>query len=214
MRNLLIVLVLAPVTTALADEPATVAPVAPAASARTHVVVGLHVGAAIPVASPPGAFVLPMLEVGVIPAGVGGRFEPFVFGGWTRLPAKGEGEDPRLAGGAYTWSGSQQEGLVGAGLHVRFLPLDAPVNGYVGLAGAAAIGQTRIDGESGGATFGENIEDEVSGAILADLGGEVSAGPGRVFVALDLLWTPLHGVISGDRSLTMLAPTVGYRFVF
>lgn len=205
MQNLLLVLCLATGSQAFAADPAP---------PRTQAVVGLHLGAAVPVRSPPSAFVLPMIEVGVVPAVAGGRLEPFLIGGWTRLPAKGEGQDPRVDGGAYTWTGTQQEGLVGGGLRVRFMPFAQRFNGTVAIAGAAAVGQTRVDGEAGGAAFGENVEDQVGGALLADLGGEASAGPGRVFVSLNVIWTPLHGVISGDRDLVLLAPTVGYRFTF
>lgn len=216
MTTLLLLLALAradEAPAAPAPAPAAVKAPKPLAVDRPHAVIGLGLGAVLPTSAPPSAFVLPRLEVGVTLPVVGGRLQPFLTGQWAGLPVTGAGDDPRVPGGTWTYAGTHHEGHVGGGLLARFLPLDAKGNGYLSLAGIAAVHRTILDGEAEGNAFGTYDETSVGGGLLAEVGGELRLGPGRLVLGVQLGWAPIDGTLPGKRDLVLLTPIVGYRFV-
>jgi len=209
-----------PSASAEAPAPAP-APPAPLIPLQTHPApptgvapfVGLQVGAAFSLTPLDAAF-LPRLELGIELPWAQRRFRAVLLAAWTRPTASDEADDARVPEGTWTWDLKQDEGLLALGATVRIPEISDRFVPEVTLAPQLCLLRTRVDGEAGGAAFGESTEQYTRVGFHSSVGAATALGRGEASLLLAFSISELNGVVTGDSSTVALAPMLGYRVVF
>lgn len=193
-----------------AEPPAAATPPPPAPEEGIAPVFGVHFGPIISL-SPLRTTVIPRLEAGVELPFVERRVRVVAHGAYARPRADGGG-DAEQVGGEWTYDLRQNEFLLGIAATVAFLP-PGDFNVEASLGPELYVLTSKVDGEAGGAAFGESRERYSRGGLLAALGGRYGIGPGEAVAQLGFSTSKLNGVVTGPSSTRALLFTVGYRLV-
>jgi hypothetical protein len=155
----------------------------------THVVFGVELG-----------YRLPMWEQ---------RLE-ILFG--TAFSPPGNSFEMRRADGTYAGELDQQLLFFSLGPRLRLNPPTESWNLTGALGGRLFLLRTYSNGSKGGQEFMEYSEQSTQFGFFVAVGGEYNLGPGALFLDLDLGWSKLPHLISGDTSTGNIGATLGYRF--
>jgi len=193
--------------------PSADAPSAEADSGGLRFRVGVHAGPTIPMSR---------LRPGVRPRAelvLSGRIQSvelgvFATGAMAGLRQSGEGTDPQLAAGTYTWELRQREISLAMGAFVRLGELAVGLHPELLVAPQWYLLRTRSDGESGGEPFGQSEESWSAAGIMVATGLSRQLGPGEIVGRVEWTMAPMKSVQTGDSHLSSIAPTLGYRLVF
>lgn len=175
--------------------------------------IGVHVGPTIPM-SKLGPGVRPRAEV-VLSAETGSvEIGGFVTGAIAGLRQTGEGSDPQLAAGTYSWELRQREISLALGAFLRLDEVAWGLHPELLVAPQWYVLRTRSDGESGGEPFGRSEESWSTFGIMVATGLSRELGPGEIAARLEWTMAPMNSIQTGDSHLSSIAPTLGYRLVF
>lgn len=172
--------------------------------------VGLGFGAAVHVRAALEPAPLLSAEVGVALPAWGGRLRPLALVSFTSPAHTGAGEDPRLPA-AYSYTLKQRELMLGAGLGVRALRGDAPVNPELILAPQLYVMSTQLTTKAAGDSLGTTNERSTQAGWMAAPGLIVGVGPGELALRVALTSARLSGEITGEASALSVSPAIGYR---
>jgi hypothetical protein len=120
--------------------------------------------------------------------------------------------DPRVPGGSYSYSSTQQHFLLGVTAWAN-LPLGRVVP-YLGIGPRIYAVRTTSNGDAGGSDIYDTLETSTEVGVGIPVGVNVMLGPGRVFGEFQLLWAGIAQRSTGDSSIGSLTIGAGYRFVF
>ncbi len=124
----------------------------------------------------------------------------------------GSGADPRLPGGGYSYSITQQQLMFGLNVMAK-IPLGRVVP-YVGVGPRLFLVRTISSGStSGGAAIPESSETSTEAGVGVPVGVDVLLGPGRLFVEMQLLYAATAQRSTGSAALGSLVLGLGYRLV-
>ncbi len=205
-------------STLAAEPPPPALPPAPAPEVRpvqrsgVAPLVGLQFGGTFSL-TPLEAAILPRLELGLELPWAQRRFRVVFLGAWTRPAAAGEGTDPRVPEGTWSWEVKQTEGQLALGATVRIPEISDRFVPEVTVAPQLYLLRTQVNGEGGGAPFGESLEEYTRMGFLSSLGVATDLGPGELDLQFAFSTSALDGVVTGDSSTIALSPLLGYRFV-
>ena len=159
------------------------------------------------------------LELGyVVPVDMGGFVRPlgFEFDVMGTLPgASGGGTSEQLGedGGTYDYDVRVTMVILELTASWRFDITDI-VGVYVQAGPRAYFIQTTVDASSGTADFGRRTQgDNAFGGVFA-VGGDLTLGPGAVFLAAEYAGSDLKTRLAGDANTGALAFDLGYRIRF
>lgn len=124
---------------------------------------------------------------------------------------EGGASDPRVSGGAYTYSAHQLQLQFGLTAWAR-VSLGRVVP-YVGLGPRLWLVRTASTGQAAAASFLDTSETSSEIGLAVPLGLELILGPGRAFVEGQLHYAPTAQRSSGESSLGAVLLGVGYRLV-
>jgi hypothetical protein len=180
----------------------------PATPPVPRVVLGVNVGAALPLAGL-GPSVAPGLEAGVV-LDPKGRYTVLLGLGYAGGVATGTGEDPAFSEG-YTWVLSMRSMQVAPALRVRVLPWEETLSPELSAGPILAVGDAVASGSAGGAPFPETREARLApgGFVAAGLAGRV--GPGVLEGRLTFSVLHYDAVLTGPAFVPSLTPAIGYR---
>lgn len=176
--------------------------------------VGVSLGVLLPQAfSPLQTHVLAQLEVGYyLPfakrlISVSGSFAFSMPSTSGNVP-----DDPRVPGGAYDYSSTEQHFLLGLTVYAN-LPLGRFVP-YLGLGPRVYAVRTLSSGQAASARILETLETSTEVGVGLPVGLNFLVGPGRLFAEFQLLWAGIAQRSTGDGSIGSMTVGAGYRFVF
>jgi hypothetical protein len=161
--------------------------------------------------SPLGASYLVEVEAGYLMPWVHRLLSVTASLAFTSPGTSGSGEDPRLPGGMYSYSMTEQQLILGLTLTGK-IPLGRVVP-YLGLGPRFFFVRTLSSGQAGGVPIPETRETATEIGVGMPLGVDILLGPGRLFAEGQLLYSPTGQRSTGPGSLGALALMLGYRFV-
>lgn len=150
-------------------------------------------------------YLLPILEP---------RLAVYTNVAYTQPSRSGSMTDPRLADGAYDYQVTEQHLVVNLGGLYRIYPPGKQLNFYGQLGLRLDLQRSKVSGDSGGATFGENQENATKLGLHAAVGTEYRLGPGALAGELDMAASGLSQYITGDTTAGGLSVLVGYHYFF
>lgn len=143
-----------------------------------------------------------------------GRADADLVFGYAQPTATAAGDDPRLGDGAFSWDLKHDLVTIGVVGRYRFSPWAGPVQLYAILSPRLYLMKTTVNGESGGAKLGENIQYDREFGFEVGGGAEWAVGPGAALAELNLNLGALEGQITGDVPSSSGGLLVGYRLNF
>lgn len=192
----------------------------PAAATADDFSVGVHTGVLVPqVSSELGSFALVGLEFGyTLPWDIGEMKRPLglqldLMG--TAPGASGGGTSMQLGedGRAYSWELTSTMVVLELTASWR-LEVAEGLGTYLQAGPRAYFVQNTLTAEAGNDEFGERTQGaNAIGGVVA-LGGDLTLGPGAVFVALEFGGSDLNTDLTGDANTGALAIDLGYRLGF
>ncbi len=174
--------------------------------------VGVQLGPTIALNPLSPAF-LPRLEAGLELPSWDRRLRLFVAGTWSRPIEEGSGDDARVPGETWNYRLEQTEITVVGGATVRATGLGKVVPEF-SVGPGVWLHRSVVDGDAGGAAFGESTESYATVGIYASAGVALETGPGELNFQLAFATAGFGGVVTGEAAAAALTPLVGYRLVF
>jgi hypothetical protein len=212
-----------PIAEPVAEPVATPAPVetAPSSTAimlieppkREHIVLGVKVGGFVPslFSELDPSFVIG-LEVGMVLPPLKRALVLVLAVDYSQPPADGSEMDDRVNGTGYTWEITQRELTFGLLAMLRPRLFGEKVRPFVAAGPRLYLLETTARGASGGESFGEYTEQSTTvGGVLA-AGVDIKLGPGALVGELELGFSDLDHISTGDANTAALEIRVGYRF--
>lgn len=212
MRRLLIASIVCLASVAAAEEAVTATQ---PAHDRGIVLVAPKVGVLLPYGfSRLGASYLVGLEVGYALPVLHHHLAITIEGEFTNPSASGSTTDPRLdaSSGAYSWSLSQRELILGLSLVYRH-PIGRFVP-YVGVGPRLFLLDSRVTGTAGTAPISQSSEVSTKVGAGIPVGCGFHLGPGDLFAELQLNVSGIDHRTTGDSNTGSLSLAAGYRFTF
>jgi hypothetical protein len=173
---------------------------------------GVQVGPAFSL-NPLGTAISPRIELGVELPPMDRSWR--IFGSVQYLKPLGNGEiaDARMPGTS-TYALKQDELSIAFGPQFRLGMLDGKVVPELSVGPNIYMYRSTVNGESGGADFGESSEQFTRVGVYAAGGVGIGLGPGELTALLTLGSSGLGGTVTGEAASAALSPTVGYRVLF
>jgi hypothetical protein len=200
MRAVLASIVVAAAPGSLHAEPG------PSAPSRSGALVAAKLGGIVPFDG-----LSPFVSFG---AELGYRLGPFavvVELDYTQPTKAGTEVDPRVTGGAYRWTLTEQELAVMPLVEYRFHG-DGVVP-YVGIGPRVLLARSTVKSDGAPAILATH-EQSTRVGVGAPVGGELSLGPGRAFGELLIQYGTLSQSATGTANSGAATLSVGYRMAF
>ena len=186
-----------------------------------HYLVVPHVGATVPqLFSDLGTWAVFGLELGyIVPVDVGSFERPLQLAidvQYTQPSAEGTGIDADLgiSGSTYDWELTQRMLILELTAAWRFAAIDEFLSPWIGLGPRVYLMESVLKGEGNGLDFGENRETKTEYGGVGAVGLDLLLGPGSLYGALEMGYSPLSQTITGESNTGALAFDLGYRFHF
>lgn len=154
------------------------------------------------------------VELGYLAPILSRRLGAYVTLGYAQPSYRATAMDPRLAGEMYTFDIQEQHVLLNVGAVYRLYPPAHRVNAYGQLGLRVDMQRSTVNGDAGGATFGENRETATKFGVHAAVGGEYRVGPGAVAAELELGASDLNQFTTGNSTSGGIAVLIGYHLFF
>lgn len=129
---------------------------------------------------------------------------------YVRPKRDGTLEDPRLTAGSYDYELTQHDLSVFVGAHYHFLELGETLVPYAALGVRVHALRSEIRGEAADQPFGLNEETSTSFGPVVRGGLGLTLGPGYLSLEVELGYTPIDHLVTGDENVGRLALTLGY----
>ena len=122
--------------------------------------------------------------------------------------------DPRVPGGQYNFTLTEQELTIFLGPKIFIGRVDRDVIGFIA-AGLKIYGLRSTENASAqGQSFGTNQELALTYGGAARGGVGKRAGPGRIIAELEVAYAPVPETLTGSSNVADVGVQVGYLFVF
>lgn len=159
-----------------------------------------------------GPFVNGALEVGYILPFLNRGIGIYADVAYTVPRTSGEGSDPRVPGGAYSWTLTQKQLSITPMVVYRFTKLGRLVP-YVGLGARIYMMESITEGMSGNQTILETKERSTKVGMALPLGVDFKIGPGALLAELLFELGPLDHRLTGETSTAATSLALGYRLM-
>lgn len=162
--------------------------------------------------TPLGANLAVGVEIGYQLPFAGRRFRVLLTVDYSQPPADGKARSDAV-GGEYTWTLSQRELAIGLVGGARF-PQGGALTPWIALGPRLYLLETRANGASAGEPFGEYVETSTElGAVVAG-GVDYRVGPGALVGELEVGFSDLDHLTTGEASTGAFGVRAGYRLTF
>ncbi len=129
---------------------------------------------------------------------------------YTQPTTSGTTTDPRVAGGTYDWTLTQQYLTLMPVVMYRLTTLKV-VTPFIGVGPRIYFMKSTVRGNAGSATIDDTTEVSTHIGIGVPLGVEFKLGPGGIVAELLAQWGPYEHTATGDTHTGALSLAVGYR---
>lgn len=157
-------------------------------------------------------FVIGTVELGYVLPWLNRGIAGLVAVSYTAPNAAGEQADPRVPGGAYTWSLTQHELIIQPTVMYRYTKLGRIVP-FVGIGPRIYLMNSVVTGKAGEEVIGETSETSTQIGGGLPLGVEYLLGPGALLGELLFEVGTLDHTITGKSHTAGLSLNIGYRFM-
>jgi len=159
-----------------------------------------------------GPFVNGALEVGYILPFLNRGIGIYADVAYTVPRTSGEGSDPRVPGGAYSWTLTQKQLTVMPMVVYRMTRFGKLVP-YVGIGPRLYLMESVTEGSAGGQVILETKERSTKVGVGIPIGVDYKIGPGAVLAELLFEIAPLDHTLTGDTSTAATSLALGYRLM-
>lgn len=123
-------------------------------------------------------------------------------------------EDPRVTGGAVSYTVRERTLGVFLGPKYYFLPLAEPIAAFAAAGVRAQLLSSQLDADAGGSAFGRYLESGNHAAFAGQAGVGYQLGPGHAALELQMISSPIEHLVTGKVDVGDLTLRAGYLLHF